>query len=260
MARVLTMVALLGAVVAFGGCDRFDPARPPACYKDSFEGQRYSLCEYRTGDPTASGSSGMTFHLAWKGRDGLPIGSLPALKTALGPDARRVLFAMNAGMYHPDQRPVGLLIEDSVVLAPLETAPGQGNFYDQPNGVFWIDDEARAHLEDTATFAAAARQPVWATQSGPLLLRNGVIHPIAARGRRKAVRNAVIACRRDQAAFVISDGPVTLDQFARYIRDHVRCNDALYLDGVVSVLWARELNRLDTGKGLGPMLYVLEEP
>ncbi len=260
MWRILTLVALLCPFVVLAGCDAFGTARPPACYKDNFEGQGYSLCEYRLGDATASGPSAMTFHLAWKGKDGLPIGSLPALKTALGPDAGRVLFAMNAGMYHPDQRPVGLLIQDSAVFSPLETAPGQGNFYDQPNGVFWIDSEARYHLEETAAFAAAARQPVWATQSGPLLLRNGVIHPIAARGRRMAVRNAVLACEHDLAAFVISDGPVTLDQFARYIRDHVKCNDALYLDGVVSVLWSRDLNRLDTGRGLGPILYVLEEP
>lgn len=256
MRRTLSTLALLGCLAAFSGCDA---RQPPSCHKEQFEGQGFTVCDYLASPAPEHAGSGMSLHLAWKGRDGRPLGSLPALKAALGPDAGRVLFAMNAGMYHPDQHPVGLLVQEGVVVAPLDTGTGQGNFYDLPNGVFWVDRQGYPRIARSDTFTVPS-EAVWATQSGPLLVEAGKLHPIVGRATRKAVRNAVATCIGYSADFVISDEAITLGQLARYLRDGLGCSDALYLDGAVSVLWSPEMGRLDDSKGLGPLLYVLKEP
>jgi uncharacterized protein YigE (DUF2233 family) len=243
-------LALLAALLLGPAAPVVDQAKPPpACSRQTFEGRGYILCPYRPGQD---------LRLAWQGPDGRPLGSLPALKASLGPAARCVRFAMNAGMYHPDQRPVGLLVAEGRTLAPLATRPGPGNFHDLPNGVFWIDAAGAPHVEETAAFAAAGRAPVWATQSGPLLVQDGRFHPIVGRATRALIRNGVATCGPDLALFVISDGPTTLAQFARFVRDAAGCQDLLYLDGAVSSLWTPNLGRLDTRKGLGPLVVVLE--
>jgi uncharacterized protein YigE (DUF2233 family) len=165
---------------------------------------------------------------------------------------------MNAGMYHPDQRPVGLLVQAGRTLSPLETGTGEGNFYDLPNGVFWGDAHGYVGIQSTTAFAARTAPVLWATQSGPLLIEQGRLHPIVDRATRTAVRNAVGTCIGHGATFVISDAAVTLGQLARYMREKLGCTDALYLDGAVSVLWSPDLKRLDDRKGLGPLLVVLE--
>jgi uncharacterized protein YigE (DUF2233 family) len=251
---IRALFASLGMLSALftAACTGSSPSGPPACRTEAFDGLSFSVCDLRTDLEEKP-----AFRLAWNDRDGRPLGSLKALRRDLGPDARRVMFAMNAGMYHPGQRPVGLLMRNGTVITPLETRKGSGNFYDLPNGVFSVDREGRYRIEETGAFAASGRRPVWATQSGPLLVRDGVIHPVAARGARAMVRNAVLGCGPDLARFVISNDPVTMEQLARFGRDHLRCPTALYLDGAVSALWAPELKRLDEQKGLGPLLYVM---
>lgn len=259
MRRTLSMLVLVAALAALSGCGAFGARRPPACQRETFEGVGFIICDYRVSMTPERAPSDTAFRLAWKGKDGRPLGSLPALKTSLGPDARRVVFAMNAGMYHPDQRPVGLLVQNGLVTAPLETGTGEGNFFDLPNGVLFIDRQKFVRIANARGFTVDD-SILWATQSGPLLVEHGRFHPIVARATRKAIRNAAATCEADSAVFVISEDPITLGQLARFLRDGLGCPEALYLDGAVSVLWSPELDRLDDRKGLGPMLYLLKEP
>ena len=60
----------------------------------------------------------------------------------------RLQFAMNAGMFHPDFAPVGLLVINGREVSPLNLAEGEGNFF--PEGgdapmqkVFDLEDAAR---------------------------------------------------------------------------------------------------------------------
>jgi uncharacterized protein YigE (DUF2233 family) len=97
-----------------------------------------------------------------------------------------------------------------------------------------------------------------ATQSGPLLLRNGVIHPaFNPQSASRYIRNGV-GVVGSKAIFVISNHPVTFHELAVYFRDNLHCKDALYLDGSVSSLYLRELGRNDAAAKLGPMLGVTE--
>jgi uncharacterized protein YigE (DUF2233 family) len=224
---------------------------PPACEARRFEGDGFIVCRY---DP-ASGS----LRLVRRGADGTP-GSLPELRAALGDDAARVAFAMNAGMYDPDRNPVGLWVEAVREARPLNRADGRGNFFLKPNGVFWVGLDGMPHIDETSAFAMRDVVPAWATQSGPLLVSAGRLHPaIDANGTSLAIRNGV-GVHGGQALFAISEGRVSFGRFARFLKDALGCDDALYLDGAVSSLWSPELGRLDRHAGLGTFVVVLRAP
>jgi uncharacterized protein YigE (DUF2233 family) len=130
-----------------------------------------------------------------------------------------------------------------------------------PNGVFSVDKDGAAHVEETGRFLSHKRSPAWATQSGPLLLEGGVQHPkITEDGPSRLIRNGVGVSGPDEAWFVISEDPVSFGRFARFFRDGLGCPDALYLDGTVSSLWAPALGRRDPTAGLGPLVVVLAKP
>jgi uncharacterized protein YigE (DUF2233 family) len=225
-------------------------ASPEAtCRTRTFEQSRFVVCRYRRGDDE--------LRLMWRGRGG-PLGGFDAMAKALGPEVRRVSFAMNAGMFDPAQAPVGLLVEAGRREHRASTGQGPGNFHLLPNGVFSVDADGSVHVEETRRFLARHAKAKWATQSGPLLLAGGALHPkIAEDGPSRLIRNGVGVSGPDQAWFVISEDPVSFGRFARLFRDELGCPDALYFDGSVSSLWAPALGRSDPGTGLGPLVVVL---
>lgn len=235
------------AALALAGADRPTPVDPSPCRHVTFEGDGFVVCRYTPG--------GMRLQLASRGAQGA-LSDWAGVKAWLGPGVSRVAFAMNAGMYDPAQRPLGLFIENGRRLRPLNTSDGSGNFFLKPNGVFWIDRRGDAHISETGDFAGGAFRAKWATQSGPLLLHAGTMHPaIAANGTSLTVRNGV-AVKGGDAFFAISDGPVSFGRFVRLFRDELGCGDALYLDGTISSLWAPALGRQDEARGLGTFVIV----
>lgn len=188
---------------------------------------------------------------------GAPLHRLRRLDTWLKSQGKRLRFAMNAGMYEPDYAPVGLYVADGRQLAPLNLAEGEGNFYLKPNGVFLLGADGPQVVE-SSRYPALASGVRLATQSGPLLLQQGAIHPRFDPGSKsRQIRNGV-GVDGEIAYFVISDDPVTFYEFAQYFRDTLKCSDALYLDGAISGLYAPALHRYDSGPKLGPMVGVVE--
>ena len=189
---------------------------------------------------------------------GLEFKSLERLDAWLAARNRQLVFAMNAGMYHADFSPVGLLVQDGREVAPLNLAPGAGNFFLKPNGVFLVSD-AGPRVVESSEYPALLKKEEGvrlATQSGPLLLRHGKVHPafIPDSDSRK-IRNGV-GVSGHTAIFVISEQPVNFYEFALYFRDVLHCRDALYLDGTVSALHSPALRRSDITRDLGPILGV----
>ncbi|MGA0601993.1 phosphodiester glycosidase family protein [Caulobacter sp. KR2-114] len=220
----------------------------PACRKATFEGDGFVVCRY---DPAHD-----ILRLAARGPTG-PLDSLQGLRAFLGGDAARVRFALNGGMYQPDQSPVGLYVAGGRTEAALNRAAGTGNFFLKPNGVFWTGADGAPHVDESEAFAAAAPAAQWATQSGPLLVSRGVLHPaIAPNGTSLTVRDAV-GVKGRLALFVVSDGPVSFGRLARFVRDGLGCPDVLYLDGHVASLWSPTLKRQDGRTGLGTFVVVL---
>jgi uncharacterized protein YigE (DUF2233 family) len=144
------------------------------------------------------------------------------------------LARTNAGIFEPDLTPTGLLISGGRELHPLNLRKGAGNFFLEPNGVFFITASG-AHVVETSEFRSEG--VLEATQSGPLLLRAGGVHPSFKPGStHRAIRNGVGVRRDGTVVLVISRDEVSLFDFAVLFRDVLGCTDALYLDGVISGL------------------------
>ncbi len=180
-----------------------------------------------------------------------------ALADNLGDNAKRVVFAMNAGMFDDKGQPIGLYIENDNQHQALNRRDGPGNFHMKPNGVFWIDASG-PHIATTEAFAAMARaKPVYATQSGPMLVINGDVNAqFSADGASRYVRNGVGINSLGATIFVMSAGPVSFGKFSRFFDSALDCPDALYFDGSVSSLWDPASDRMDDQFALGPMVVV----
>lgn len=212
------------------------------------DGKNYTVCKF---DPRKD-----DIRTFWQGDDGAPLASFGALAASLKRD-EKLVFAMNGGMYDKDDAPVGLYIERGNELKHANIRSGAGNFHLKPNGVFYVGG-GRAGVMETTRFLKERPQADYATQSGPLLVFGGRFHPrIHAEGVSEKTRNGVGVDRDGLAVFAISNEPVTFFAFASFFRDRLQCDNALFLDGSVSALYAPELNRDDFTLPLGPMIGVV---
>jgi uncharacterized protein YigE (DUF2233 family) len=237
------VVALIGLLTGAGA-----PAARAACSPQSFDGASFTVCVF---DPRRD-----DIRLFWKGADDKPYGSLSALAEALRAKGQRLVFAMNAGMFGADQSPVGLYVENRQKLHIADTRGGASNFHMKPNGVFWVGDGI-AGVTETSRYLANPPAARYATQSGPMLVVDGAIHPkILPTGTSEKIRNGV-GVRDAAVVFAIANEPVTFDLFARLFRDRLACRNALFLDGSVSSLYAPELNRDDELEPIGPIVGVV---
>ena len=191
----------------------------------------------------------------WRGPSGEPYGTLPRLPTRH--EDGTLAFAMNGGMYDGEGAPVGLYVEDGRELKGVNQANSPGNFHMKPNGVFYIAGRT-AGVSETGRFLASGIKADFATQSGPMLVLNGRIHPrIRADGTSRKLRNGVGIRDARTVVFAISERPVTFHHFATLFRDVLGCRDALFLDGgTASSLLAPDLGRADGLIPLGPMIGV----
>jgi uncharacterized protein YigE (DUF2233 family) len=188
---------------------------------------------------------------------GHPLQTFEALERALVSQGKRVTFAMNAGMFQPNYAPVGLFIAGGKQLKRLNTASGTDNFTLKPNGVFFVADEG-AGVVESSQFLLIEKVSL-ATQSGPLLVQSGAIHPrLSPSSASRLIRNGVGVDATGIAIFAITEDPMNLHEFARLFRDTLQCANALYFDGNVSSVYvpARRLNVQRSQ--LGPMIAVVE--
>lgn len=221
------------------------PARAQStpCRSVPFEGQSFTVCH---ANPATH-----DFRLFLDAPNGAKYGRLAAIP------ANRLLFATNAGMYTPAYEPAGLYIEEKIVKRRLNTrASGYGNFHMNPNGVFWIR-AGKAAVATTADFARRKPSADLATQSGPMLVIGGKLHPrFDDNGPSRNVRNGIGVTKAGDVAIAISDAPVSFGTFARLFRDKLQCPNALYFDGNVSRLRTPGDLIPEIGPQLGPILGV----
>lgn len=174
-------------------------------------------------------------------------------------DVQTLPFAMNAGMYHDDRAPVGHYLENGVEKMFVVPNAGPGNFGLLPNGVFCINP-SQARVIETLEFIARAPDCQYATQSGPMLVIDGDLHPKFLKdGTSRNIRNGVgTTADGTTAYFAISNNTVNFHDFASLFRDYLKTPQALYFDGRVSRLHAHDLNRSDVGPRMGPIVSVVE--
>ena len=78
-----------------------------------------------------------------------------------------LVFAMNAGMYGEDLKPIGLYVEDGQRLKKANRRDGPGNFHLKPNGVFFIDGQDGRRDGDGGLSRAPASAPAMPASPGP---------------------------------------------------------------------------------------------
>lgn len=249
---MMVLLALLATLAV-------QPAQAHQCVEESFEGAGYIVC---TIDPAAS-----DLRLFWKDADGRPFRTFSRLADAIDGDDRKLVFAINAGMYRTDFSPMGLLIENGEELRPVDTATIDGppqqvpNFYKKPNGVFFLG-ETGAGILPTEDFIDAHPDARFATQSGPMLVVENEIHPALIPGSTDTTRRSGVGvCEGGQVRFAISEGRVNFHDFAMLFRDHLLCPNALFLDGGRGAgLYLPEMSRNDFSwhGGYGPIFGIVE--
>lgn len=193
--------------------------------------------------------------LYWKNDSNLILGSITNLKNYLNDKGATLLFAMNGGIYKTDQSPQGLYIQGAKLINGLDTNSGKGNFYMKPNGVFYMTSSNEAHICRSEDFSK--RNDVrFATQSGPMLLINGTIHPAFIRESKNLnIRNGVGVLPNNKIVFVMSKKEINLYDFANYFKT-LSCTNALYLDGFVSRAYCPSDNWVQLDGNFGVMIGI----
>lgn len=245
--RAVAISVATAATMAASDRALADPSVP--CRPVRHEDVAYTVCEI---DPARH-----VIRLNWQTADGQPYSFLSNVPSRDSRSKRPLLLATNAGMFHADLKPVGLYVENGRQLSPISTRSGPGNFHLKPNGVFYIG-KAGAGVLETAAYIKAKPDVEFATQSGPMLVINGQLHPRFARAEiSKKPRNGVGVRASGVVVLAITDTPASFASFARLYRDVLKCPNALFLDGgSVPTLYAPALQRAGNLRPIGPMLSV----
>src|SRR5688500_2044889 len=192
------------------------------CREVGFEGSRFTVCDPRGGR--------MQLFAAYPKEQ--PLRSFADVARKV--DVDRVAFAMNAGMFDEEGRPIGSTIVNGAQVKALNLRDGPGNFHLKPNGVFIVTGGGGAMIARSDAIPVFRMAPQLQTQSGPMLVIAGKLHPkLDHDGSSRLIRNGV-GTREGKALFVISEEPVSLGKFARFFRDGLKTPNALYFDGSVS--------------------------
>ncbi|QNM83124.1 phosphodiester glycosidase family protein [Sphingomonas sabuli] len=244
-------IALIFLSAWAAGCGTDEPAgepgEPSACDQQEFEGSRFTVCDNEGGPLT----------LLAAGPEDTPVRSFSDALARVDED--EVAFAMNAGMFDEDGRPIGLTRADGAELHAVNLRDGPGNFHLKPNGVFLVACSGRAGIYESGSVPRTRCAPTLATQSGPMLVIKGRMHPaFEDDGTSRHIRNGVGVTAQGKALFAISQDPVSFGKFARFFRDRLKTPDALYFDGAVSSLWDPANGRMDSHSPLGPIIVALK--
>jgi uncharacterized protein YigE (DUF2233 family) len=180
-----------------------------------------------------------------------------ALKIEQEKQGKKLLFAMNGGMFSPAYSPVGLYVEKENTIKPIDTTAGEGNFYLLPNGVFYITTKNKAVVCATNKYTDSG-QVKYATQSGPMLLIDGNVHPAFTKGSANLkIRNGVGVLPNGKIMFSIATQPISFYDFAMHFKEN-GCQDALYLDGTVSNMYYPTQGLTNTDGNYGVIIAVIE--
>lgn len=222
------------------------------CSDIAYEGNRYTLCEVNAAQEQ--------LQLFLRDDKEQIFGHFSNIEKSLATTGKELIFATNAGMYHANRDPVGLYIEDGKQEMRLIPNAGPGNFGLLPNGVFCLRP-GRADVFETLAFRDSATNCTSASQSGPMLVIDGALHPrFLPDSTSYYIRNGVGTSKDgSRVVFAISRNAVTFYQFGSLFRDYLKLPNALYFDGNISRLHAPQIGRSDAGFMMGPVVGVIAD-
>lgn len=224
-------------------------ALPEPCRDVTFEGTPHIVC--------VLSANRYDVRILHEDPSGKPFGTVAAADSSMMAQGRPPVLSMNAGMYHKDLSPVGLLVEEGQGKAALNLDDAEGNFFMKPNGVFMIDRSGQGVVIESQAYQREKPEALYATQSGPMLVIDGNIHPrFEPDGASRYIRNGVGVDGQNRMVLAISRKPVSLGSFARLFRDELDCSNALFLDGAISTLTAGGQTVIGGKHPAGPILSV----
>ena len=205
---------------------------------------------YRTVDLTQE-----NLQLFWKDDNDQIFGSFQRLKNWLHQKDEKLIFAMNGGMYLKNRSPQGLYIENQQLLHPTnKVQKAYGNFYLQPNGIFYITNNHQGGVCKTKDFPKNGVK--YATQSGPMLVVDGIIHPkFNESSTSKYIRNGVGILPDGQVLLAMTKEKINLFNFAQFFKNN-GCQNALYLDGFISKSYYPAADWADLGGHFGVIIGI----
>jgi uncharacterized protein YigE (DUF2233 family) len=197
--------------------------------------------------------------LFWTDGAGIPLRQFARVQQVIEHQGKQVRFLMNAGIFEQGGIPTGLAIIEGREMRPINTAKGRGNFFLEPNGVFYIRGE-EAFIVSTNEYVASRVMPRIAIQSGPLLLHHGKHHPaFRAESTNYLHRNGVGILRDGSVLFAITvfgqPRHPNLFEFADFFRSR-GCADALFLDGDLSQFATNTKEAAAAGNSFGAIFAV----
>jgi uncharacterized protein YigE (DUF2233 family) len=203
--------------------------------------------------------------LYWKQYNGSIYGNIGNLKTELEKKNHNLILATNGGMFDKKMQPIGLYIEDEIIINPINTkvirATKNGtvpNFYLNPSGIFYITSEGEVGISTTSTFPLSKRIR-FATQSGPMLITDGEINKIFnPNSKNYNIRNGVGILPNNELIFAISKNEINFYDFAKYFKN-LGCVNALFLDGYVSKAYMPDKGISQLGGHLGVLIGITEK-
>ncbi len=245
---VLLLLHGMGALIlVFTSCSNPEPPKSEKkewCHAFSYEGMDYRFIEIEPDDLHRlriasfheNQVSNMHSLLEWK----------PGVE-----------WATNGGIYHTDFRTSGLFINKGKLIKNINTKRGKGNFYLKPNGVLIIE-AGKPIIQNTEDYVVADITDIEiGIQSGPLLLDKGKIHPVFNEKSESRKLRSGVGIRKDGTLiFAISKGNVNFHQFASLFLNHLKCTDALYLDGVISEMYCKGDEKGGYTQNFATILYM----
>lgn len=170
----------------------------------------------------------------WKDTSDKAYFNFSNLKSHIEAQGEKLVFAVNGGIFTREHKPLGLYIENGKILHRKNNVQkAYGNFYLQPNGIFYITKNNEAFVTTTKDFIMST-DINYATQSGPMLVINDTIHPKFNKDSKNLnIRNGVGILPNGNILFAMTKKRLTLYDFAVYFKN-AGCKNALYLDGAIS--------------------------
>lgn len=185
--------------------------------------------------------------------------SIGNLKSETETKGKKLLFAMNGGMYNPNGRPTGLYVENGKVIKKLQTIRcGSTNFSmcfgtEPTNGIFVVKYNGIASIVKSSQYQNENVR--YATQSGPLLLYASEINPkFSQTSKNVNLRNGVGVLPNGKVVMIIAEN-ITLYNFASIFKEEFQCQEALYLDGAISQMYISTEDKKDLGGNFGVIIF-----
>ncbi|MGU3375285.1 phosphodiester glycosidase family protein [Chryseobacterium sp. M5A1_1a] len=193
----------------------------------------------------------------WKNNKNEILKNIDHLKNEVESKNEKLVFAMNGGMFEPDNSPKGLYIENFKILKSIDTLQGSGNFYLPPNGIFYLTQNNEPGIVETKKYKQNT-EIKYATQSGPMLLTNGKINPVFQKDSKNLnIRNGVGILENGEIILAMSKKEINFYSLAEFFKER-GCKNALYFDGYVSRTYLPEKNWIQKDGNFGVIIGVTE--